>query len=305
MNINLVIPILAGLAVFLVGLSIVLSRWNYRAPLRTRLDGVSGGAAVAGALSAAPGLGVTDVIANVGSVVSSGKSSKNLREQLTQAGYHSPNAAAVYIGVKILLLICGLTGGAALVLSTSLSTNDKLLIVGAAAIVPFLTPNAIVASHCRARRRSIRRNLPDAVDLLEICTSAGMGIDQAWNAVAERVREVNPNLADEMALTNLEIHLGASRVDAMRHMATRTGAEELSSLVAVLVQSERFGTSLSEAFQEFSRYMRESRSQGTQESAEKMAVKLIFPMVLFIFPAVVLVMAGPAFITLYHVLRTR
>src|SRR5581483_2241142 len=105
---------------------------------------------------------------------------------------------------------------------------------------------------------------------------------------------VSPVLADEMALTNLEIHLGAARADAMRAMASRTGAEELSSLVAILVQSERFGTSIIEALRIFAMSMRENRSMHSQEEAEKMAVKLIFPMVLFIFPAMLMVLAGPA-----------
>lgn len=308
MNINLVIPILAGLAVFLVGLSVLMSRWNHRAPLRARLQGVSGASIgtmsmpVPGAIGSA-GPGLTEMVANVGSAVSSSKPSKGLREQLTQAGYHSANAAAVYIGVKILLLVSGLMAGGALLLPMSLRADMKFLLIGGSGVIPFLTPNAVVSSRRRSRTQSIRRNLPDAVDLLEICASAGMGIDQAWNAVTERVREVNPVLADEMALTNLEIHLGATRVDAMRHMAIRTGADELSTLVAVLVQSERFGTSISEALQEFARFMRESRSQKTEESAEKMSVKLIFPMVMCIFPAAIMVMAGPAFITLYHVLH--
>jgi tight adherence protein C len=104
-----------------------------------------------------------------------------------------------------------------------------------------------------------------------------------------------------MALTNLEIHLGAARAVAMRNMAQRTGADELSSLVAVLVQSERFGTSVVEALRTYANSMRETRSMRSQEAAEKMAVKLLFPMILFIFPSVVLVMVGPAAMTLYKI----
>jgi tight adherence protein C len=122
--------------------------------------------------------------------------------------------------------------------------------------------------------------------------------------VTDEVRAVSSQLADEMALTNLEMHLGASRADAIRHMATRTGAEDLSSLVAVLVQSERFGTSIGESLRVFATSLRETRSQSAQEDAEKMAVKLIFPMIVFIFPAVVMVMAGPAFMSLYRVLAS-
>jgi tight adherence protein C len=116
------------------------------------------------------------------------------------------------------------------------------------------------------------------------------------------MRQVSPSLADEMVLANLEIRLGAARADAMRHMARRTGADELHSLAAVLVQSERFGTSMSEALTLFAQSMREARSHRAQEAAEKMSVKLMLPMLMFIFPALVLVTAGPAFILLYKAL---
>ena len=144
-------------------------------------------------------------------------------------------------------------------------------------------------------------HLPDALDLLEICISAGMGLDTAWNAVADEVRHVCPTLADEMALANLEMHLGAPRAVALRHMAERTTCEDLSSLVAIMVQSERFGTSIASALQTFAASMRQVRSQRAEEKAEKMAVKLIVPMVAFIFPAVMIVLAGPAGITLSRI----
>jgi tight adherence protein C len=168
----------------------------------------------------------------------------------------------------------------------------------------FFVPNLVLAHRRSKRRTEVRRHLPDAIDLLEICASAGMGLDMAWNSVADEVRSVSGTLADEMALTNLEIHLGAARAVAMRNMARRTGADELSSLVAVLVQSERFGTSVVEALRTYANAMRETRSMRSQEAAEKMAVKLLFPMILFIFPSVVLVMVGPAAMTLYKIFST-
>jgi tight adherence protein C len=129
-----------------------------------------------------------------------------------------------------------------------------------------------------------------------------MGLDMGWNAVADESRRVSDTLADEMALTNLEMHLGANRTSAMRHMVERTGVDELGSLVAVLVQSERFGTSITEALRTFAKSMREIRSQRAQECAEKMAVKLIFPMVLFIFPVTFIVVGGPAAMKLLEIM---
>jgi tight adherence protein C len=152
------------------------------------------------------------------------------------------------------------------------------------------------------RKAEIERHLPDAIDLLEICVTAGMGLDTAWNSVAADIRRVSPTLADEMELANLEISLGATRAAAMRHMADRTGVEEISSLVALLVQSDRFGASIVDALRVFARSMREIRTQRAEESAEKMAVKLLFPMVLFIFPALLIVMVGPAAVDIYRVM---
>jgi tight adherence protein C len=280
-----------------------------RAPLRSRLEKITQQSSPPGPGSHAEtshGTGqVTKLVGNIGAVVSSGRSSSTLRQHLVQAGYHDANAAGVYIGVKILLLLVGLLGAAALVAPTHLKSKSKEVLVGVVGLSLFMAPNVAIAAHRGKRQTEIRHHLPDTIDLLEICTSAGMGLDMAWNAVTDEVRHVSVTLADEMALTNLEIHLGASRAQAMRHMASRTGADELSSLVAILVQSERFGTRVSDALQDFASYMRETRTQRAQEMAEKMAVKLIFPMVMFIFPAVVMVMTGPAFMSLFHAMRAR
>jgi len=138
--------------------------------------------------------------------------------------------------------------------------------------------------------------------MLEICVSAGMGLDAAWNNVAEESRKVSPVLADEMELTNLEINLGLGRAIAMRHMAERTNVPDISSLVALLIQAERFGASVVEALKGYAETMRELRRQGAGEEAGKMAVKLIFPMVLFVFPPLLMVMVGPALIGLFQTL---
>jgi len=303
MDSQLLIPILSGLSVVAIGGSFLLARVAKRAPLEARLGQIGGRITTPYVADRRSSGRLTGVVQNIGATVSSSKSSLSLREQLTQAGYHGADAASVYIGAKIILLVIGLGLALALILPTNFTQQHKLTLIGAIAMALFFLPNMVVASHKRKRCGLIRRHLPDAIDLLEICASAGMGLDTAWNAVTDEVRTVCGTLADEMALTNLEIHLGATRTDAMRHMAKRTGAEELSSLVAMLLQAERFGTSISEGLQSYATYMRETRSQRAQEAAEKMAIKLIFPMVVAIFPAVVLLMAGPAFISLYRATR--
>jgi tight adherence protein C len=178
----------------------------------------------------------------------------------------------------------------------------KGYLLGLGPILLFFLPNLAIRFRRRRRALQVRRHLPVAIDLLEVCVTAGMGLDTAWNAVSDEIRHVSMLLADEMMLVNLERQLGASRTLAMRNMAERTGAEELSSLVALLVQTERFGTSVGEALRTFAQSMREARSMRSEEAAEKLAVKLLFPLVFFIFPVMLLVMGGPAGITIYDVM---
>lgn len=301
MNEQLVVPLLTGTSVIAIGGSLILNRWARRQPLEQRLAEITG-IKLEPRKANSTGL-LAGVVQNVGAKVASSGGSASLREQLTQAGYHGPDAAFIYMGAKILLLLAGLVGAGAFILPLDISLTNQIIAIGLIAATLFMIPNLVVAAKRQARSNEIRRHLPDAIDLLEICASAGMGLDQAWNSVADEVRSVSPTLADEMALTNLEIHLGATRTDAMRHMAARTGADELASLVAMLLQAERFGTSIAEGLQTYAAFMRETRSQRAQEQAEKMAIKLIFPMVIAIFPAVVMLMAGPAFIQLYRATR--
>ena len=228
-----------------------------------------------------------------------------LREELACAGYHSRNASLIYIGAKVTLFLIGLGALVPLVMPLNMPLAGRLSLIACGATALFFVPNMLVSARRRKRSLEVRHNLPDALDLLEICVSSGMGLDMAWNAVTDEIRRVSTILADEMSLANLQIHLGASRAVAMRQMASRTGADELSSLVAILVQSERFGTSVAEALKTFAKSMREQRSQRAEEAAEKMAVKLLFPMVLFIFPAVLIVAVGPSGIQLARVMFGR
>ncbi|MGB6909637.1 MAG: type II secretion system F family protein [Methyloceanibacter sp.] len=297
---ELLIPALVFVLVVGVGGILLAVRVSRRKPLQDRLQGLDGRKPAAGIPTRrSPLLRGLD---RLGSFVSLGRFSPRLREDLARAGYHGRAAAAVYLGAKVLLFAVGLIVLIMMLLPLRVSLVAKVLIVVVGAVGMFFLPNLAMYSHRRKRARKIRHHLPDALDLLDICVCSGMGLDMAWNVVAEEMRRVSTPLADEMALTNLEIHLGASRAAAMRHMGERTRAEEISSLVTVLVQSDKFGTSIVEALQAFADSMREERSLLAQESAEKAAVKLLFPMVLFIFPAVLIVLAGPAGIRLAEML---
>jgi tight adherence protein C len=242
------------------------------------------------------------LLAGLGAMVSIGPPSQALREKLTRAGFYAKWVPQVFLGTKILLLLITLPITPVLMTYTGLSGSVCMLIGILSLLVVFMAPDMIVSSRKKARRTSVRQHLPNVVDLLEVCVSAGIGMDLAWNMVSDEIRRVSPILADEMALTNLEIHLGAPQAVAMRNLAKRTGVREIGRLVAVLVQSERFGTSVADTLRTFASTMRENRSALAEEAAERAAVAMLLPMILFIFPAVFVVVAGPAGIILVKML---
>ncbi len=294
---ELIVPFAAFVAVIGVGGALLLALGQARHRVRARL---ATEAPVAARYD--PGRTLTKLVADVGTKVASSGSTSRLQQQMARAGFYEPHAAALYLGIKLFLLVAGLLVLGALLVPLHLSVVLKVVIAVCGAGLLSFVPNLIVDGRRQRRRQAVRHHLPDALDLLEICVSAGLGLDAAWNSVAEQLRSVCPVLADEMALTNLELHLGAQRSEALRNMADRTGADEISSLAGALVQSDRFGTSIADMLRNFAAAMREVRSTKAEEAAEKMAVKLLFPMIVFIFPAVLLVVAGPAGLALARLL---
>ena len=243
-------------------------------------------------------------LGRIGATVSSGKFSTSLRERLARAGYFGRSAATVYLGAKMLLFLAGVAAATVLLLPTAVPSPLLIVLVPASGAVLFFVPDVVVHLRRRQRSEEVRRHLPDVVDLLEICVSSGMGLEMAWNMVSNEIRDVGPTLADEMALVNLEVHLGAPRVEAMRHMVDRTDAQEVVSLTTMIVQTERFGTSIADALRTTAATIREERSLKAQEVAERMPVKLLLPMTLFIFPALLVVLVGPAAIRLWYIINS-
>jgi len=302
----IIIAILAGLsAVSLAGAGLMLHRKRRDVRIaRLRTLALVGEASPVEAAAPQPEK-LIDSVQKLGLKVAGGKSSQNLREQLAAAGWHHPSASSIFLGAKVLLFVLGLAGFSLVLLPFDLALGLRLVVIVFGGAILFFLPNSVMNFRRNARRKKVDRHLPDAVDLLEICVSSGMGLDSAWSAVSDELRGVSDIFADEMELTTLEISLGVPRADALKHMARRTGVEDLSSLVALLMQAERLGASIADALTTFARSLREIRSQRAEESAEKMSVKLMFPMVLFIFPSLLLVMIGPAVIQLVKVMGTR
>jgi tight adherence protein C len=294
---EITIPFLVFFAIMAIGASFLLSWQQRQMMLKIRLQDSR--------LVDMPqkqkkgGLDILKLLAKMGNFVSHGNTSKSLNEQLLRAGYSSSVAPAIYTGTKVLLFLLGFVIAALLLLPSKLESNQKFVIMAVIGAVLFFLPNFFVLIQLKKLKEEIRRHLPDAVDLLEICVSSGIGLDMAWHIVSEEIRQVSRVLSDAMSLTSFETNLGANRVDAMKHMAERTGAQELSSLATILIQTERFGTSIADTLRVFAQSLREERNFAAEENAEKMAVKLIFPMVLFIFPAVIVIVAGPALIALF------
>jgi tight adherence protein C len=298
---SILIPLLAMIAVTATGGAVLAWIRSRHIASTVRLRIGEGGQAMEVAETSRD-YGVSRSIERAASAVSWGKPTPKLRQQLARAGFHAPNAGSVFLGLKTLIFFTTVTGLTAVLVPLGFSTLNTFGIVFAGAALLSFIPNIVVSARRGGRSAEMKRHLPDALDLLEICVSSGMGLDTAWNSVADEVRGVSPALADEMALTSLQLRLGGSRSIAMKNMAERTGVDEIGSLVAVLVQSERFGTSISDALRAFAGAMRERRSQNAAEAAEKTAVKLLFPMVLFIFPAVFVVTVGPAAVQLYKLI---
>lgn len=300
---NVLVPALTFVAVVALGGALISAGKAKKLRLRARLSddtGVLDGQATEGAVHATEPL-----LHSLVGRISVGRPSPKLKALMPSAGYYNEGAASIYLGVKLLLFIATLACLSIAILPLRAPWPITVAALAGGSTLAFFVPNLVVTRRKLARRAEIRHHLPDALDLLQICVSSGMGLDMAWNAVADEIRGVCPILADEMALTNLELHLGSPRSVAMRRMADRTGADEISSLVAVLLQSERFGTSISEALLTYATGMREKRSLEAAENAEKMAIKLLFPMVMFIFPAILVVTVGPACVTLVAMMSSK
>ena len=299
---EILISVLAFVAVIAVGAAILLSRAQKRKVLAQRLQQDTTWVETDKTASHEKKSGALRFLEKVGNLASHGHATASLWEQLIRAGYLSTSAPAIYTGVKMLLFVIGLVGTTILVMPFNIYIATKITLAFLGGVILFFVPNIVLLLQLKKRHDEIRRYLPDAIDLLEICVSSGIGLDMAWNIVADEIKHVSPVLAGSMALSNFEIHLGANRVEAMRHMSERTGVDDLASLAAILVQTERFGTSIGSTLRVFADSMREERSFTAQENAEKMAVKLIIPMVLFIFPAVLVTVAGPAAINIAKVI---
>ena len=213
---------------------------------------------------------------------------------LTRAGYRRPTTILVMRGIKILLPIA-LLGAVYL---TGFYRSNPVFIVGGALLAGIVVPEAWVLWRVSVRQHGLRRGLPDALDLLVICVEAGLGMDQALLRVSQELKVVHRELSDELQLVNLEMRVGKTRLEALRELGRRTGIDDIKSLVAMLAQTERFGTSIANSLRVHSDDLRTRRRQRAEEMGAKTTVKMVPPLVLFIFPALMVVILGPAILVI-------
>lgn len=300
-GLEITVAILVFAAVFFIGISIVLYRSHEKKTIEVRMVGVFEEDPFSEKVERKGG--ILKLLEKIGNIASHSRASSSLWEQMIQAGFLHPYAPAIYTGLKVLLFVVGFLVTSVFVIPTEMIFNSKMTVIFLGATAFFFLPNFFLVYQMKKRHDEIYRHLPEAVDLLEICVSSGLGLDMAWNIVADEIRQVSRVLSGAMSLTNFEMHLGVPRIDAMKHMAERTGVAELKSLAAILIQTDRFGTSIAETLQIFAKSIREERSFVAQEVAEKMSVKMLLPMIMFIFPAILIVLIGPALISLGEVFQ--
>jgi tight adherence protein C len=217
-----------------------------------------------------------------------------IKKRLMLAGYRNENAIKVFYGSKVLLP--GLLALIAMV--TGLANLGPFFVYLLALGGGFLAPDFWLGKKIAKRQKKLTRGLPDVLDLLVICMEAGLSLDQATSRCAEELRDSQPEICDELGLVVLEQRAGRARSEAWKNMADRTGVDSLRNLVSMLVQTEQFGTSIAKMLRVHSDTLRVQRVQLVEEMASKTSVKLVFPLVLFIFPALFLVTLGPAAIVM-------
>jgi tight adherence protein C len=226
---------------------------------------------------------------------------KKTRLRLIQAGFRSTTA---YHNLFALKIVCLILFPAIYLASRFFYTFSLqvLLFVLLLAVIGFGLPDLILGHIIRGRQHRIIKALPDALDLMVICVEAGLGLDMTFKRVGDEIRPICSDLSDEFTLTNLEIRAGKDRSECFKNMASRTGVQEVGNLMTILTQTSRFGTSLAKALRIHSDAMRIKRRQIAEETAAKSTVKLIFPLVVFIFPAIFVVLVGPGVIRIIRVL---
>lgn len=292
------------------GATLGLALWlNRSAGVKRRLDGLH-------EIGAAGGPGLEDaaqwqakVVKVVGPVAKlsapqEGWEGSSLRVRFMNAGLREASWPALFFAGKTLLAL--LLPGVFMVYSgfssVPMKFNTSLMILVVLLAVGYYLPNVILSHLVKKRKETLQNAIPDALDLMIVCVEAGLGLDAAMNRAAGEIGMRSQALSEELNLTALELRMGVKRELALRNLAMRTGVDDISSFVSMLVQSDRFGTNVAEALRVQAENMRTHRRLRAEERAAKIPLKLLFPLIFFIFPSLMVVLMGPAMISIYRVL---
>lgn len=225
-----------------------------------------------------------------------------LRASLATAGYRNPRAVVIFLGTRIFLAI--LLGLAFLVFGSEVLQGKEpmyfpIALIGVM-VIGFYFPQLWLSNTISKRKERLVNGFPDALDLMVVCVEAGLGLDQAIARVGHEVKQGHPDLGEEFILLNLELRAGLSREQGLRNLVNRTDLDDIRSLVALLIQTDRFGTSIGQALRVHSDSMRLKRRLKAEERGAQLPVKLMIPLILFIFPALMVVIIGPGAISLFR-----
>jgi tight adherence protein C len=238
------------------------------------------------------------------SLPSEGWEHSPLRLRFIHAGYRGDEPTALYFGAKTLLALAlpALAYLYMIIAGAKWGTSGLGSVLLIMAATGYYLPNLVLSRMVFLRQREVFETFPDAAELMLVCVESGLGLDAALLRVTDEIRIKSRVLAEELHLLNLEMRAGAAREKALRNLALRTGVEEVGTFVTMLVQADRFGTSIGDALRVFSDELRTKRKLLAEELAAKIPLKLLFPLIFFIFPSLLLVLLGPAFIQVYRIL---
>jgi tight adherence protein C len=243
-------------------------------------------------------VGVKEAVKKFGSrVPASPTEMGKIRLRLVQAGYRGSEAIPIFYGTRMAVAI-----GAFVLFATPILLRPNVAVGLGGSLLGYLIPGIVLARLAKKRQHKMQLALADALDLMVVSVEAGLGLDQAIMRVADELSFAYPDLSDELKLVNIELRAGKARTEALRNLADRTGLEDVASLTTMLIQTDKFGTSVAQSLRVHSDTLRTKRRQRAEEAAAKTGVKMVFPLVFCIFPAIWVVTIGPAAIKFVQVL---
>ena len=292
-------PLFASIVlfVFIVALLTVVG-FKFWVQPKTALERVIGEVELAQQSVPEPSLAFRDILTKVGNVVPANPTDIGiLQKRLLSAGIRSQHALKVLYGIKGILAVFFTISSAGFVFGFQLQSEMSVFQIGAAGFLGWGGPNVVLNRMAIRRQKAIKKGLPNALDMLVICVESGLGLDQALMQVSKELHTAHPEISDELAVMNLEMRAGKRRSESLRNFGERTDVDDVKKMVSVLIQADRFGTSISQTLRNFSDFMRVQYRMEIEEKAAKIGVKLVFPIFFFILPSLFVVTVGPIIVT--------